>query len=80
VKPRYTPDALVRKIQGSVRLDVVVTREGIAGDVRVAQSLDAGGLDEEAISAVRQWRFEPGRLAGVPVDVMVTVVMDFSIR
>ena len=37
-------------------------------------------LDEQAITAVRQWRFEPGRLAGTPVDVMVTVVMDFSIQ
>jgi protein TonB len=80
VKPRYTNDALERKIQGSVWLEVVVTREGRTGAVRVARSLDPGGLDEEAINAVRQWQFEPGRLAGTPVDVLVTVVMDFSIR
>jgi protein TonB len=80
VKPRYTPDAVDRRIQGSVWLEIVVTRDGRAGDVRVARSLDAGGLDEEAIKAVREWRFEPGRLAGAPVDVLVTVVMDFSIR
>lgn len=79
-KPRYTPAALERKIQGSVWLDVVVARDGRAADVRVARSLDPGGLDEEAISAIRQWRFDPGRVAGVPVDVLVTVVMDFSIR
>ena len=29
---------------------------------------------------VRLWRFEPGRLAGTAADVMVTFVMDFSIR
>ena len=80
VKPHYTSDALEQKIQGSVWLEVVVTREGRAGDVRVARSLDPAGLDEQAINAVRQWRFEPGRLAGTPVDVLVTVVMDFSIR
>ena len=80
VKPRYTPDALERKVQGSVWLEIVVTREGRPGDVRVTRSLDANGLDEEAIVAVRQWRFEPGRLAGAPVDVRVTVVMDFTIR
>ena len=80
VQPRYTNDALERKIQGSVWLELVVTRQGRAGDVRVARSLDPGGLDEEAINAVRQWHFEPGRLAGAPVDVMVIVVMDFSIR
>ena len=80
VKPHYTIDALKQRIQGPVWLEVVVTREGHAGDVRVARSLDPGGLDEEAVNAVRQWRFEPGRLAGAPVDVIVTVVMDFSIR
>lgn len=80
VKPRYTPDALERKIQGSVWLEIVVTREGRAGDVRVTRSLDPQGLDEEAIVAVRQWQFEPGRLAGAPVDVLVSVAMDFTIR
>jgi hypothetical protein len=30
--------------------------------------------------AVAQWRFEPGRLAGQPVDVLVTIILDFSIR
>jgi protein TonB len=80
VKPRYAPEALERRIQGAVWLEVVVMRDGCAGAVRVARSLDPDGLDEEAIKAIRQWRFEPGRLAGVPVDVLVTVVMDFSIR
>jgi len=80
VKPRYTNEALERRIQGSVWLELVVTRAGRAGEVRVARSLDPGGLDEEAIIAVRQWQFEPGRLAGAAVDVVVTVVMDFAIR
>lgn len=80
VKPRYTPEALEQKIQGSVWLEVVVTRDGRIGDVRVQRPLDPGGLDEQAIAAALQWTFEPGRLGGRPVDVVVTVVMDFSIR
>ena len=44
------------------------------------RSLDPGGLDERAIAAVNEWRFEPGRLAGRPVDVLVTVYLDFTIR
>ena len=76
----YTSDALERRIQGEVWLDVVVTREGLVSDVRVRKSLDRGGLDEEALKAARLWRFAPGRLADQPVDVLVTIVMDFSIR
>lgn len=80
VKPTYTTQALSERIQGSVWLEIVVTREGRVGEVRVVRSIDPGGLDEQAIAAVRQWRFEPGRLWGTPVDVAVTVAMDFSIR
>jgi periplasmic protein TonB len=80
VRPRYTSEALGQKIQGSVWLEIVVTRDGRVDRVDVVRSLDPGGLDDQAVTAVRRWQFEPGRLAGTPVDVMVTVVMDFSIR
>ena len=56
-----------------------MTAEGRPIDIRVVRSLEPG-LDEEAIVAVRQWRFEPGRLAGGVVDVAVTIVLDFQIR
>lgn len=79
VKPKYTPEALQRKIQGTVVLEVVVGREGIPIAIRVARSVDPGGLDEEAIAAVGQWRFTPGRLGDTPVDVLVTVWVDFRI-
>ena len=54
--------------------------DGCPSQIRIVRSLDRGGLDEEAVSAVAQWRFEPGRLAGAPVDVLVTIMLDFSIR
>jgi protein TonB len=63
-----------------VVLEVIVARDGCPSRIRVVRSLDRGGLDEEAVAAVAQWRFEPGRLAGVPVDVLVTIMLDFWIR
>ena len=79
VKPRYTTEALQHMIQGTVVLQVIVTSDGCPSQIRIVQSLDRG-LDEEAVLAVTQWRFEPGRLAGAPVDVFVTIMLDFSIR
>ena len=64
VKPRYTSEAVVKRIQGTVVLEVIVTGDGCASQIRIVRSLDRGGLDEEAVTAVAQWRFEPGRLAG----------------
>jgi TonB family protein len=78
-KPRYTVEALRDKIQGSVWLELVVTSEGRVDHIRVVRSLDVG-LDQEAVAAVRGWRFEPGRLEETPVDVVVTVALDFTIR
>jgi protein TonB len=79
VNPSYTQDALSANIQGSVWLEVVVTSAGTPTEIRVVRSLDPG-LDQEAITAVRQWRFEPGRLSGSAVAVVVTIVLDFQIR
>jgi protein TonB len=80
VRPKYTSEAFVDRIQGTVVLEVVVTADGCASQIRIVRSLDAGGLDEEAVAAVAQWRFEPGRLGATPVDVLVTIVLDFSVR
>jgi TonB family protein len=80
VSPTYTKEALLRRIQGAVVMEVVVTRNGRPSDIRVVRSLDPGGLDEQAVAAVTRWRFEPGRLAGTPVDVLVTIMLDFFIR
>ena len=80
VKPGYTTEALRSRIQGSVVLEAVVTADGCASQIRIVRSLDRGGLDEEAIAAVAQWRFEPGRLGTTPVNVLVRIVLDFTVR
>jgi TonB family protein len=80
VRPKYTSDAMTRKIQGAVLLEAIVTADGCATQIRIVRSLDAGGLDQEALAAVAQWRFEPGRLGAAPVDVLVTIDVGFWIR
>jgi TonB family protein len=79
VKPQYTREAKDAKIQGIVYLDGVVETDGSVGDVVVTRSLDAG-LDEEAIKAVKQWKYEPGTKDGKPVRVQVSFEMTFTPR
>jgi len=79
VRPTYTSDALSERIQGTVVLELVVCASGQPSEIRVVRSLDPG-LDQQAVVAASQWRFAPGRLADQPVDVLVTVMLDFSIR
>jgi periplasmic protein TonB len=80
VMPRYTAEAMRQRLQGVVALEVVVSRDGIPVAIRVTRSLDPGGLDEQAIAAVREWRFTPGRVGNTPGDVLVTILLDFNIR
>jgi TonB family protein len=79
VKPDYPEDARRRSVEGDVVLEIVVRRDGSVGDVRVVQSL-GGSLDQRAIAAVRQWRFDPAKRLGVPVDVLVEVSVEFKLR
>lgn len=80
VKPIYTSDAMRAKIQGTVVLDAVIKADGTVGDVRVKRSLDrANGLDQAAINAAKQWLFRPATKDGKPVDILVTLEVDFRI-
>ena len=79
VKPNYTEGAMRRKVQGTVELSAVVTKDGDVGGVSVIQSLDPE-LDEEAIKAAKQWRFRPGTKDGKPVNVQVSIVLTFTLK
>ena len=81
VQPSYTEAAMRARIEGTVVLGAVVHTDGTAGEITIVRSLDStNGLDEQAIKALRQWKFEPGTLKGKPVAVRVRVEMDFNLR
>jgi protein TonB len=79
VKPQYTAKAKEAGIQGFVVLECVVETDGSVGEVNVTKSLDEE-LDQQAVNAARQWRFEPGKKDGKAVRVRITLEMTFSLR
>ena len=81
VKPEYTSEARKARIHGTVTMDVVVLEDGTVGEVKVTRSLDEEyGLDQEAVKAVKQWRFRPGTKDGKPVPVRVNIDMTFTLK
>jgi periplasmic protein TonB len=81
VKPGYTSDAMRARIQGTVRLQAIVSPDGSVSTARVVRSLDATfGLDQEALKTVKQWHFLPGTLAGRAVPVLIEVELTFTLR
>lgn len=79
--PRYTSDAMRAKIQGDVQIEAIVRKDGTVGDTRVQHSLDAVfGLDQEAIRTAKTWTFRPATCHGQPVDMIVTLVLEFRLH
>jgi TonB family protein len=79
VRASYTDEARRRGIEGDVVLEIVVTQSGSVDRVRVVRGLGAG-LDQTAVAAVRQWKFDPARRRGSAVDVLVEVSVEFRMR
>ncbi len=83
VKPNYTGDAMRAKLQGVVEMECIVLPDGSVDpkSIKITRSLDSTfGLDQQAIIAVKQWRFRPGTLKGQPVPVIVNVELTFTLR
>jgi protein TonB len=79
VKAQYTDEARTKGVTGAVLLEIVIKSDGTVGNVSVLRGLGFG-LDDRAMSAVRNWRFSPARRLGTPVDVLVEVEVEFSLR
>jgi TonB family protein len=81
VDPKYTPEAMRAKIQGTVTLLVTIDANGVVTGATVAESLDAEhGLDNSAIAAVMQWSFRPGTIDGVAKAFDVKISMEFRLH
>ena len=78
IAPVYTSEAMRAKVQGSVELEAVVGPDGTVERARVTRSLHPD-LDAQALSAIRQWRFEPATLDGKPVVTWMRFTMDFRL-
>ncbi|MBW1731710.1 MAG: energy transducer TonB [Deltaproteobacteria bacterium] len=78
--PFYPMIAKRRGYEGTVILEILVTKEGKVGDLRVFQSSGYRVLDKAAMRSVKGWSFEPGRRGDKRVDMWVKVPIRFVLR
>lgn len=78
VSPEYPPEAMEAKVQGVVIIEARIEGDGTVSQARVLRSVPM--LDEAALDAVRQWRFEPTLLNGVPSPIVMTVTVNFVLQ
>jgi TonB family protein len=79
VEPQYSEEARKARYQGTVILEAIVQKDGTVQIVRVVRSLGFG-LDEKAIEALRQWKFQPAKQNGVAVPVALNIEVNFNLR
>ena len=78
VPPSYTARAVRFRIEGDVVLRLLVNEKGRVEHVTVVKGLDYG-LTEEAVRAVKKWRFEPATSGGIPVSTDIDVTVSFGL-
>jgi TonB family protein len=78
VDPSFSEQARKAKKSGEVLVSLIVEEDGTPQQVRVVRGVGYG-LDENAVNAVRQYRFEPATENGKPVRVHIQVQVRFQI-
>jgi periplasmic protein TonB len=76
---QFSDEAVKAKYQGVVMVNALITPDGRATDIQVIKSLGLG-LDENAVAAVKTWRFKPARGPdGKPAAVEQTIEVEFRL-
>jgi protein TonB len=78
VRPVYPPIAQSARVQGVVIIEATIGADGRVKDAKVLRSIPL--LDQAAVDAVKQWVFTPTLLNGVPVPVIMTVTVNFTLQ
>ena len=79
VEPIYPDIAVSARLRGVVILEALVDRDGRVAEVKVLRAAHRL-LDDAAITAVRQWRYRPLVLNGLPEQFVLTVVLTFNLQ
>ena len=79
VMPRYPAAALRSGETGTVMVEVAVDSKGVPTDVSIENRSGNRELDRAALSAVKQWRFQPALRDGTQVASTVMVPVQFEL-
>jgi protein TonB len=78
VAPVYPPIAQSARVQGIVIIEATIGTNGKVTETKVLRSIPL--LDQAALDAVKQWEYTPTLLNGVPVPVIMTVTVQFTLQ
>ena len=77
VAPAYPQMAILSRTEGVVIIEATIGADGSMLNAKILRSIPL--LDQAALDAVQQWQFTPTLLNGVPVPVIMTVTVAFTL-
>jgi periplasmic protein TonB len=80
VAPVYPLHAARRGIEGKVRVQFLVTAEGMVQDIKILDAKPEKVFDQSVIDCVSRWRFQPGRVQGIPVATLAQTTIKFQLE
>ena len=78
IDPEYSEQARKYKVSGPVHLSLIITAEGEPDSIEVTDGIGYG-LDEKAIDAISQWKFQPGTKDRKAVAVRANILVNFRL-
>jgi TonB family protein len=75
---RYTEEALKKKLEGAVKMKLLVGKDGLVKNVMVLKGLP-DGLNEQALEAAYNALFKPAVRGGLPIEYWVLCELDFKL-
>ncbi len=78
VQPHYPAAAKTARIQGTVELQATISKDGVPLELRVISSPN-DDLSQSSLEAVRQWRYRPTLLNGNPIQIVTTIVVNYTL-
>lgn len=76
VPPIYPAIARVRRLAGSVVVQVTVGKDGKVHNPRLMSGQPV--FRDAAFDALKQWQFKPAMLNGQPIEQITEIKMDFK--
>jgi protein TonB len=78
VQPSYPAAASLIQLEGTVELRAIIATDGSVRNLEVVRGNPI--LAAAAVEAVREWRYQPTRLSGIPVEVETIITVQFQMR
>jgi len=80
VAPVYPLHAARRGIEGKVRVQFLVTAQGMVQDITILDAEPETVFEQSVIDCVSRWRFQPGRVQGIPVAALAQTTIKFQLE